>query len=107
MTNENASIVSAEYLDLKDKITSRIRSARYEASKAANRKMLALYWEIGKRITERQAAVSVIRMECDLASMRFALPSPAKSMTGLPVKGCTPQRRDLPRIAGKSGGIGS
>lgn len=56
MTNENAPIASAEYLDLKDKITSRIRSARYEASKAVNRARLALYWEIGKRITERQAA---------------------------------------------------
>lgn len=37
--------------------------------------------------------------------MRFTLPSPAKSVTGLPVKGCTP-KRFLQCIAGKSGGIG-
>lgn len=35
-------------------ITSRIRSAQYEAMKAVNKEMIALYWEVGKRISEQQ-----------------------------------------------------
>ena len=31
-----------------------IRSAQYEALKAVNKEMIALYWEVGKRITEQQ-----------------------------------------------------
>lgn len=57
MTVKNSSILSAEYLDFKNEITSRIRSAQYEALKAVNKEMIALYWEIGKRITEQQRAL--------------------------------------------------
>ena len=57
MTIENTPIISAEYLDFKNEITARIRSAQYEALKAVNKEMIALYWEIGKRITEQQAAL--------------------------------------------------
>ena len=57
MTVKNSSILSAEYLDFKNEITSRIRSAQYEALKAVNKEMIALYWEIGRRITEQQAAL--------------------------------------------------
>lgn len=57
MTTKNNSIISPEYLNFKDEITARIRSAQYEALKAVNREMIALYWEIGKRITEQQAAL--------------------------------------------------
>lgn len=55
MTVKNTPIVSTEYLDFRNEITSRIRSAQYEALKAVNKEMIALYWEIGKRITEQQA----------------------------------------------------
>ena len=48
---------SAEYLHFRDEITRRIRSAQYEALKAVNKEMIALYWEIGRRITEQQAAL--------------------------------------------------
>lgn len=58
MATKNNSIISPEYLNFKDEITARIRSAQYEALKAVNREMIALYWEIGKRITEQQAALS-------------------------------------------------
>lgn len=54
MATKNNSITSPEYLNFKDEITARIRSAQYEALKAVNREMIALYWEIGKRITEQQ-----------------------------------------------------
>lgn len=57
MTVKNTPIVSSEYLDFRNEITSRIRSAQYEALKAVNKEMIALYWEIGKRITEQQAAL--------------------------------------------------
>lgn len=57
MATKNNSIISPEYLNFKDEITARIRSVQYEALKAVNREMIALYWEIGKRITEQQAAL--------------------------------------------------
>ena len=57
MAEKNTPILSPEYLDFRNEITSRIRSAQYEALKAVNKEMIALYWEIGKRITEQQAAL--------------------------------------------------
>ncbi|WP_443897950.1 PDDEXK nuclease domain-containing protein [Paraprevotella clara] len=57
MTVKNTPIISPEYLDFRNEITSRIRSAQYEALKAVNKEMIALYWEIGKRITEQQTAL--------------------------------------------------
>lgn len=57
MTEKNSSILSPEYLNFKNEITSRIRSAQYEALKAVNKEMIALYWEVGKRITEQQTAL--------------------------------------------------
>lgn len=57
MTVKNTPVVSAEYLDFRNEITARIRSAQYEALKVVNKEMIALYWEIGKRITEQQAAL--------------------------------------------------
>lgn len=46
--------IPAEYSHLLSEITTRIRSAQYEALKSVNREMIALYWEIGKQITEQQ-----------------------------------------------------
>ena len=53
----NISLTSTEYQSLRDEITKRIRSAQYEALKAVNKEMIALYWEIGMRITEQQTAL--------------------------------------------------
>ena len=57
MAEKNSSILSPEYLNFKNEITARIRSAQYEALKAINKEMIALYWEVGKRITEQQTAL--------------------------------------------------
>ena len=57
MTEKNSSILSPEYLNFKNEITARIRSAQYEALKAVNKEMIALYWEVGKRITEQQTSL--------------------------------------------------
>lgn len=58
MAEKNSSILSPEYLNFKNEITARIRSAQYEALKAVNKEMITLYWEVGKRITEKQTALS-------------------------------------------------
>lgn len=57
MVEKNTPFLSPEYLDFRNEITSRIRSAQYEALKSVNKEMIALYWEIGRRITEQQAAL--------------------------------------------------
>ena len=57
MKEKNNPAISTEYTLFRDEITTRIRSAQYEALKAVNKEMIALYWEIGKRITEQQAAL--------------------------------------------------
>lgn len=53
MNTHNVSLASTEYQSFRDEITKRIRSAQYEALKAVNKEMIALYWEIGRRITEQ------------------------------------------------------
>ena len=57
MDTYDAPLTSAEYLDFRDEITKRIRSAQYEALKAVNKEIINLYWEIGRRITEQQKAL--------------------------------------------------
>lgn len=42
------------YGELVGKIKERIRSAQYEALKAVNKELIALYWDIGRMIAERQ-----------------------------------------------------
>ena len=42
------------YTKLLQEIKSRIRAAQYEALKAVNKELIALYWDIGKMITENQ-----------------------------------------------------
>ena len=42
------------YVQLLGEIKQHIRSAQYEALKAVNQKLIALYWEIGKSIVTRQ-----------------------------------------------------
>ena len=57
MSTNNVSLASTEYQSFRDEITKRIRSAQYEALKAVNKEMIALYWEIGRRITEQQTTL--------------------------------------------------
>ncbi|MCD8268811.1 MAG: DUF1016 N-terminal domain-containing protein, partial [Parabacteroides sp.] len=52
-TNTNIS-ETQEYFQFFSEIKSRIRSAQYEAMKAVNKEMIALYWELGRRIYEQQ-----------------------------------------------------
>ncbi len=46
----------ADYVQLLDQVKSRIREARVRAGLAANRELVALYWEVGKLIVGRQKA---------------------------------------------------
>ena len=50
----NNNLPSREYQDLLISIKQRIRSAQYEALKSVNKKLISLYWDIGKMIIERQ-----------------------------------------------------
>ena len=46
--------IPEEYKNLRLEIKERIRSAQYEALKAVNKELIALYWDIGKMIVRRQ-----------------------------------------------------
>lgn len=46
--------IKPAYTKLLQEIKSRIRAAQYEALKAVNKELIALYWDIGKMITENQ-----------------------------------------------------
>ena len=46
--------IPEEYKNLLLEIKERIRSAQYEALKAVNKELIALYWDIGKMIVRRQ-----------------------------------------------------
>ena len=54
LTANGDSFGPAAYGQLLGRIKARIREARVRASLAANRELIALYWEIGKLIVERQ-----------------------------------------------------
>lgn len=47
-------IVQANYTVFLGEIKARIRRAQYDALKAVNKELIALYWDIGKMIVERQ-----------------------------------------------------
>lgn len=54
-----------------------IRSAQYEAMKAVNKEMISLYWDIGKRITDKQQQLGwgkavVETLSKDLQNLEFA-----------------------------------
>ncbi|MBE9011774.1 DUF1016 family protein [Pseudanabaenaceae cyanobacterium LEGE 13415] len=49
-----AQLNSNEYGNLLAEVKQRIRSAQYEALKAVNRELIALYWDLGKLIVDRQ-----------------------------------------------------
>ena len=45
---------NGDYLNFRDDIMQRIRNAQYEAMRAVNKELIALYWDIGRQIIERQ-----------------------------------------------------
>ena len=49
-----SSIQQNDYSQFLVEIKERIRIAQYEAMRAVNKEMIALYWDIGKRITDKQ-----------------------------------------------------
>lgn len=57
MTNMTNSIPE-DYKNLLTEVKQRIRSAQYEALKAVNKELIALYWDIGKTIVTRQQGAS-------------------------------------------------
>lgn len=54
MANKKEAIVKSDYLQFLKEIKERITSARIVAYRGLNRKLIKLYWEIGKNIVERQ-----------------------------------------------------
>lgn len=50
----DSAIGSGQYRLLLARVKARIRSAQYDALKAVNRELIALYWDIGKLIVEKQ-----------------------------------------------------
>jgi predicted nuclease of restriction endonuclease-like (RecB) superfamily len=51
-------ITTTDYAKLLTEIKERIRTAQYEALRAVNKELIALYWDIGKMIVERQKGKS-------------------------------------------------
>jgi DUF1016 N-terminal domain len=49
-------VVPAGYAAALEELKARIRSAQLKAAVAVNRKLIQLYWDIGKQIVERQQA---------------------------------------------------
>ena len=50
----SAAALPADYAPLLADIKARVQSARLKAGLAANRELLALYWDIGRLILDRQ-----------------------------------------------------
>lgn len=46
--------IPSDYIKLLAQIKERIRSAQYDALRAVNRELIALYWDIGQMIVTRQ-----------------------------------------------------
>lgn len=49
-------LLPTDYLTLLNDIKERVRSSQYEALKAVNKALIALYWDIGRLIVERQTS---------------------------------------------------
>ena len=43
-----------EYKSFVEDIKQRVRASQYEALKAVNKKLISLYWDIGRQITDKQ-----------------------------------------------------
>lgn len=51
-------LIPNDYSKLLSEIKQRIRSAQYEALRAVNKELIALYWDIGRIIVGRQQGSS-------------------------------------------------
>ena len=49
-------LIPEDYASLLAEVKERVRAAQYDALKAVNKELVALYWDIGRMVTERQAA---------------------------------------------------
>jgi predicted nuclease of restriction endonuclease-like (RecB) superfamily len=49
-------LIAKDYAGLLAEVKERVRAAQYDALKAVNKELVALYWDIGRMVTERQAA---------------------------------------------------
>ncbi|MDR3555565.1 MAG: PDDEXK nuclease domain-containing protein, partial [Syntrophobacteraceae bacterium] len=58
MVNRMNGLLPDSYPILLSEIKNRIRKAQYEAFKAVNKELIALYWDIGRMIVERQRETS-------------------------------------------------
>jgi len=56
--NRMNNLLPESYSTLLREIKTRIRKAQYEALKAVNKELIALYWDIGRMIVERQKEAS-------------------------------------------------
>ena len=54
MTADNVKILKSDYLPFLEEIKGKIKSARIQAYRKANKELILLYWEIGERIVEKQ-----------------------------------------------------
>ena len=48
-------LIPDEYASLLTEVKERVRAAQYAALRAVNKELVALYWDIGRMTTERQA----------------------------------------------------
>jgi len=53
---KNNQLIPEDYAGLLAEVKERVRAAQYNALKAVNKELVALYWDIGKMVTERQSA---------------------------------------------------
>ncbi len=69
--NTDKQMIPADYAALLAQVKERVRAAQYAALKSVNKELVALYWDIGRMTTERQAtgvhgAAVVKRLAADL-----------------------------------------
>ena len=50
------SLINGEYAELLASVREKIHSAQYAALRQVNQEMIALYWDIGRILSERQQA---------------------------------------------------
>jgi predicted nuclease of restriction endonuclease-like (RecB) superfamily len=53
---ESNKLIPEDYASLLAEVKERVRAAQYDALKAVNKELVALYWDIGRMVTERQTA---------------------------------------------------
>ncbi len=54
MTADNVKILKSDYLPFLEEIKAKIKSSRIQAYRRVNKEIILLYWDIGKKIVERQ-----------------------------------------------------